>query len=231
MRKCISIWCYAACWYDAARRRKSQYQLGVSDKWVPYLDSLKPLGLRCCVVCVMWGWGLVKVCIFHNQKLHVYLITWYLFCSRLPVVPRRTRLRTFDGGDGKQEMTSTGSRERSRARWKTLLASIGQNRGTLIHFQSNRGRCKASHCVGILRCRSHILEYSVVSHSRRGKTLRSPACDENDSGSRLNTMGRSLGYRGLRSDRGDKVSKQGFDILHEVGFFCYLSTCASASLN
>ena len=41
----------------------------------------KPLGLRGCVVCVMWcdvgggvGVGLVKVCIFHNQKMHVYLI-------------------------------------------------------------------------------------------------------------------------------------------------------------
>ena len=49
--------------------------------WVkgPYLDSLKPLGLSGCVVCVMWcgrlgGGVLVKVCIFHNQKMHVYLI-------------------------------------------------------------------------------------------------------------------------------------------------------------
>ena len=24
------------------------------DKWAPYFDSLKPLGLRCSVVCVMW---------------------------------------------------------------------------------------------------------------------------------------------------------------------------------
>ena len=52
-------------------------------KGPPYLDSLKPLGLSGCVVCVMWcdvmwgvGWGggLMKVCIFHNQKMHVYLI-------------------------------------------------------------------------------------------------------------------------------------------------------------
>ena len=31
--------------------------------------------LRCCVV--RWGGvGLVKVCIFHNQKMHFYLIFW-----------------------------------------------------------------------------------------------------------------------------------------------------------
>ena len=29
-----------------------QYQFGVLDKWAPYLDSLEPLGLRCCVGCV-----------------------------------------------------------------------------------------------------------------------------------------------------------------------------------
>ena len=40
---------------------KVKYQLGFLDKWAPYFDSLKPLGLRCsvvCVMCVMWGgWG------------------------------------------------------------------------------------------------------------------------------------------------------------------------------
>ena len=50
---------------------------GNFGKGAPYSDSLKPLGLRGCVVCLMWcdvggvvggGWGLVKVCIFHNQK-------------------------------------------------------------------------------------------------------------------------------------------------------------------
>ena len=59
--------------------------IGGLDKWAPYLSSLSPLGLRCCVVCVTWcdvgggqgrgfGWGevgvgqLVKACIFHNKK-------------------------------------------------------------------------------------------------------------------------------------------------------------------
>ena len=37
-----------------ALRCKSQYQLGVLDKGAPCLDSLKPLRLRGCVVCVMW---------------------------------------------------------------------------------------------------------------------------------------------------------------------------------
>ena len=30
------------------------------DKLAPYFDSLKPLGLRCSVVCVMW----CDVCVF-----------------------------------------------------------------------------------------------------------------------------------------------------------------------
>ena len=33
---------------------QSQYKLGFLDKGAPYLDSLKPLGLRGCVVFVMW---------------------------------------------------------------------------------------------------------------------------------------------------------------------------------
>ena len=73
----INIWSYATFWCDAARSRKSQYQLVFLDKWAPYFDYLKPLGLRCSVVCVMWcsvGGGLVKVCIFHNKKMHVYLL-------------------------------------------------------------------------------------------------------------------------------------------------------------
>ena len=32
-----------------------QYQLGGLDKWAPYLDSLEPLDLRCCVGCVWCG--------------------------------------------------------------------------------------------------------------------------------------------------------------------------------
>ena len=74
---------------NAAQRRKSHYQLGVLDKGATYLDSLNSLGLRCCVVCVLWcdvgggvaggcglqgREGLVKACIFHNQKMHLYLI-------------------------------------------------------------------------------------------------------------------------------------------------------------
>ena len=39
----------------------NEYQFGVSDKWAPYLGSLEPLGLRCCVCGVLWlgvvGWG------------------------------------------------------------------------------------------------------------------------------------------------------------------------------
>ena len=53
-----------------------KYQLRGLDKWAPYLNSLEPLGLRCCVVYDGVGWGgLVKVCIFHNQKMHVYFIS------------------------------------------------------------------------------------------------------------------------------------------------------------
>ena len=66
-----------------------QYQLVFLDKWVPYLDSLEPLGLGvmwCDVVGCggMWcgGVGLVKVCIFYNQKMHLYLIEEVLFFVR-----------------------------------------------------------------------------------------------------------------------------------------------------
>ena len=36
-----------------------EYQFWGFDKWAPYLDSLdslEPLGLRCCVVCGVMGW-------------------------------------------------------------------------------------------------------------------------------------------------------------------------------
>ena len=38
----------------------------------------------CCVCDVVWccvvGWGLVKVCIFHTRKMHVYLIVLMYYC-------------------------------------------------------------------------------------------------------------------------------------------------------
>ena len=65
----------------------------------PYFDSLKPLGLSglCCMCDVVWcgggGGGLVKVCIFHNQKMHVYLINskrWFLISMSHTVLLART---------------------------------------------------------------------------------------------------------------------------------------------
>ena len=100
----IIIWCYASCWCYAVPMRKSQYHLFFLNKCAPYFDSLKPLGLSGCVVCVMWcdvggSWrcafmcdvvwfgggegprgsvgGLVKVCIFIFKKMHVYLICYF----------------------------------------------------------------------------------------------------------------------------------------------------------
>ena len=58
-----------------------QYQFSWSGLMDPYLNSLEPLGISCFVVCVMQcgrvglgGLGLVKVCIVHKQKMHLYLI-------------------------------------------------------------------------------------------------------------------------------------------------------------
>ena len=37
--------------------RACQCQFWGLEKLAPYLDSLKPLGLRCCFVCDVVGWG------------------------------------------------------------------------------------------------------------------------------------------------------------------------------
>ena len=64
---------------DAAQRHKRPYQLGFLDLGAPYFDFLKGLGVVLYVWSgVMLGGGvLVKVCIFYNQKMHVYIINWF----------------------------------------------------------------------------------------------------------------------------------------------------------
>ena len=65
-------------WHCPEALRACQYQFGGLDEWAPNLNSLEPLGLWCCVVLcgvcgVVWchSW---RVCVFHNQKMHFYLI-------------------------------------------------------------------------------------------------------------------------------------------------------------
>ena len=58
-------------WCNPEDLGSHQYQFGGLDELATYLDSFELLGLRALGVVLV---GLMKVCIFHNQKMHFYLI-------------------------------------------------------------------------------------------------------------------------------------------------------------